>query len=340
MKKATLIATFALAAVTLIGAFATAASAYPSQTSRCTPGCHAAGAGATIAASLESTTATTATYNVAMTGSAGSGWAVFDGTTRVAGATTTTGTFTVDLGKTYDVFAVDGATPWNAATTSVSPAAPSIVPTASLDETVPPVTTCDAVAAYTGTATIQLSASDGAGRGVTYIYYRIDNQFVHLFTVGVVSQTSVSIPAPIIGTATHTIVFWSQDMAGNVEAHNTKTFTVTAPPLPVVKKAATVTTPYAPSSVRHGSAFTSYGYLKPRHTAGTYAVTLYCYRYQSGSYVLRKTVKAKAANYSSYSKYSVRMSLPYTGKWKVRAVHASDALHLTSYSSYRYVNVR
>ena len=106
------------------------------------------------------------------------------------------------------------------------------------------------------------------------------------------------------------------------------------------KTSATLTTPYAPSSVYHGHSFTSYGYLKPRHTSGTYAVTLYCYHSQSGHYVLRKTVKVKVANYSSYSKYSVKTSLPYTGRWRIRAVHASDSLHLTSYSGYRYVTVR
>ena len=110
---------------------------------------------------------------------------------------------------------------------------------------------------------------------------------------------------------------------------------LTPPPLPL----ATLTQPHAPLSVRHGVAFTSYGYLRPRHTAGSSAVTLQCYRYQSGHWVLRKTVKAKVLNYSSKSRYSVRLSLPSSGKWRIRAYHA-DSRHRASYSTYRYIRVR
>lgn len=109
---------------------------------------------------------------------------------------------------------------------------------------------------------------------------------------------------------------------------------VGAAPLP----AATVLTPHAPTRMRHGRSYTVYGYLKPRHAAGTSAVKLYCYRYQSGHYVLRKTVTVKVSNYSSYSKYSGRVSLPYTGKWRIKAGH-SDSGHRASYSGYDYVRV-
>jgi hypothetical protein len=237
VRKASRSILVAVVAACLLGASATVATAVPASTSRCdasSSGCHAAGPGATVAASLVSTSSTTANYNLAMTGSAGSGWAVFDGTTRLAGSTTAMGTFTAGLGKTYSVFAVD-ATFNSYVTTSVSPAAPAVETTASLDETIPPVTTSDAVGSYAGPATVKLTASDGEGQGIAYIYYSIDGHRVHLFTVGMVSQTSVTVAAPIVGTATHTIAFWSQDKAGNVEAHKTVTFTVAASPFTITK---------------------------------------------------------------------------------------------------------
>ena len=329
----------AVVAAGLLVASATVASAFPSTTSRCVAPCHAAGAGATVAASLVSTSSTTATYNLTMTGTTGSAWAVFDGSTRLAGSTTAAGTFTVGLGKTYDVFAVD-KTSSNFVTTSVSPAAASVVPTTtpeptstvSLDETMPPVTTSDAIASYVGTATVKLTATDGSGRGVAYVYYSIDGKRVHLVTG---SHATVTIAAPLTGTATHKIVFWAQDQAGNVESPKTVTLTVQAPSTPVVRHRATLTTPIAPWSVRKAATFTVWGYLMPQHDAGTEAVTLQFYRLQAGQWVLRRTVKVAVTNHSDESKYSARVSLPYAGVWRIRAVHPGDALHTTSFSGYR-----
>lgn len=104
----------------------------------------------------------------------------------------------------------------------------------------------------------------------------------------------------------------------------------------VVLPAATVYTPHAPTSVGHGKSYTVWGYLKPRHAAGSLAIKLYCYRYEHGKYVLRKTVMVEVSNYSTYSKYSGGVSLPYTGKWRIKAGH-SDADHRASYSGYDYV---
>lgn len=332
----------AVLATGLLVASATVASAFPSTTSRCVAPCHAAGAGATVAASLVSTSSTTATYDLTMTGAAGSAWAVFDGTSKLKGATTTTGTFTVGLGKTYDVFAVDGVSK-NYVTAQVSPAAPSVEPTASLDETVPPVTTSDAKTSYVGTATIELKATDVGGQGVAYIYYSIDGNRVHLFTVGMVAEVDVVIAPPIVGSATHTIAFWSQDKAGNVEARNTVTIAVAAPPLSVVKTHARLTTPNVPSDVRRNRHFTAYGYIAPRHTSGAHVIELrfYRYNYTTHRYAYNKTLRPGVYDSTSvkYSKYKVTTSLSSHGRWRVRAVHKTDAMHLTSYSSYRYLYV-
>lgn len=112
-----------------------------------------------------------------------------------------------------------------------------------------------------------------------------------------------------------------------------------------------LTTPSAPRSVRHGSRFYARGYLKPRHRAGTYPVTLYCYRYQrtasgSSAWVLRKRVRARAYDYRPrrsvryYTRYVARLSLPYKGRWRIRAYHAADATYRDTYSGWRYIMVR
>lgn len=94
-----------------------------------------------------------------------------------------------------------------------------------------------------------------------------------------------------------------------------------------VKARASVGTPVAPSSAKKGRRFTTYGSLYPAHATGT-AVRIYKWRYVSGKwkpygYVTAKTVAS--------SKYSVSMSLPYTGKWRLKAYH-SDGGHYGTYS--------
>jgi len=110
---------------------------------------------------------------------------------------------------------------------------------------------------------------------------------------------------------------------------------------PVDLSRATVYTPVAPSTMYHTRSYTVYAYLKPRHTAGSYPVRIYKYRYVSGSWRSYGYVKAKASNYSSYTKCSVSVKLPYTGKWKVRAYAPADSGHSATWSSgYDYVTVK
>lgn len=104
-----------------------------------------------------------------------------------------------------------------------------------------------------------------------------------------------------------------------------------------VRSRAKVGNPVAPTSVYRGRKFTTYGSLNPSHATGT-AVRIYRYRYVSGSwkpygtYVGAKTVAA--------NKYSVSMSLPYAGRWRLRSYHA-DGGHYGTYSSgYDYVTVK
>jgi photosystem II stability/assembly factor-like uncharacterized protein len=106
-----------------------------------------------------------------------------------------------------------------------------------------------------------------------------------------------------------------------------------------------LSTPTAPATAYRSRTFTSVTYLKPLHRAATYPAKLQCYRNEkqrSGTYkwVLRKTVAAKAVDYSTYTKVTAKVSLPYAGKWRIRAYHAADSKNAATYSGYRYLSVR
>jgi hypothetical protein len=184
-----------------------------------------------------------------------------------------------------------------------------------IDKTAP-ATRDDHVATYAGSATIHLSATD-ARSGVAHTYYTLNG----------LPQTEGS-TVDVGGANAYTLVYWSVDAAGNTEAHHAIKFTIVTPPV----SGGTPSTPQTPSSVRHGASFTTYGYLI-RHTSGTYPVTLQFYRYQSGHWVLRKSTSAKASNVLTFSKYSDSTSVPYSGKWRVRARHKLGTKYL--YSGWR-----
>jgi len=184
----------------------------------------------------------------------------------------------------------------------------------------PPDTVSQVETSYVGVATIPLTAEDDRS-GVSATYYRLD---------GGLQVTGTQVTVSTVGA--HTLEYWSVDGAGNIEAVNTATFTVSALPKP------TLTRPSAPSSVVHKRSFTVSGYVKPRVAAGS-IVKLYLYRYESGHWKLRKTVSAKVADYSTYSRFSVKTSLTSKGKWRVRS-YFSDATHAPSYSSYRNLTIK
>jgi hypothetical protein len=91
-------------------------------------------------------------------------------------------------------------------------------------DTMPPTTTSDALEAYTGDATITLSAVDASGGSdVASTHYRIDSGADQL-------GTSIVVPAPALGSASHTVYFWSTDHATNTEPEKSATFTLEALP--------------------------------------------------------------------------------------------------------------
>jgi len=101
-----------------------------------------------------------------------------------------------------------------------------------------------------------------------------------------------------------------------------------------------LTTPSGPAKIKKGAKFTSVGYMRPRHAVGSHTVQLRLYRWESGHWKLRKTVRAtNVSNTSTTTKYKARYSLPYKGKWKIVAKVKADSLHATTYSTPRVLKV-
>jgi len=137
---------------------------------------------------------------------------------------------------------------------------------------------------------------------------------------------SVSFAATPRNKTSYRVVFYAANGYAGAES-----------PARVVTPRVSLSAPSRPSSAVKNRAFTVTGALKPRHTAGSYPVKVQCFRYASGKWVLKKTVSAKASNLSTYTRYTAKVSLPYTGKWKLRAVAPADTKHASTTSAYTTV---
>ena len=92
----------------------------------------------------------------------------------------------------------------------------------------------------------------------------------------------------------------------------------------------------------HTRYYTVSGTLKPWHAAGTYPVRVYEWKKNSsGHWISKGYVKAKAYNYATYTKYSVKLKLPSKGKWRLKAYAPADTWHFEKWSTYfDYVTVK
>jgi L,D-peptidoglycan transpeptidase YkuD (ErfK/YbiS/YcfS/YnhG family) len=99
----------------------------------------------------------------------------------------------------------------------------------------------------------------------------------------------------------------------------------------VVGSRAALDAPQVPRTVGRGSPFTVSGLLRPRHSDGTNAVTIDCFRLKSGVWVLCASFSATVHDENDASRYSARVKLPSAGTWLLTASHA-DAAHAPSVS--------
>jgi predicted CxxxxCH...CXXCH cytochrome family protein len=203
-----------------------------------------------------------------------------------AGAFIQGASFTVTDGlHTFSYYSVDNAN--NTETTHVS--------NSFRVDTIAPATTSTAVngSAYTGPQTFTLSASD-AGSGVASTWYKLDGA---VFTQG----TSISVPAPASGSASHTLSWYSLDVAGNQEVTRSVTFTVQ---LPVADSTApTTTSSFNPAA---GAVFNANRQvtLLATDNAGGSGVRATYYRIDGGAYV-QSTSFTVTEGVHTFSYYSV-----------------------------------
>jgi photosystem II stability/assembly factor-like uncharacterized protein len=157
-----------------------------------------------------------ATIHLSATDTGGSG--VAHTYWRLDGGTQTEGTTVIVSGEdahTLEFWSIDVAlneeTPHKTAEFTIT-----------VPDTTPPTTTSDAVVRYDSAATISLTTTDTGGSGVAHTYWRLDGGTQTEGTTVIVS-----------GEGTHTLEFWSVDVALNEETpHKTARFSVITPPPP------------------------------------------------------------------------------------------------------------
>jgi peroxiredoxin len=95
-----------IVAMLALAAFASTAQAHPTYASPCS-GCHTKGSAVTVTVVQTANNGVNATYKITVAGpNSLKGWAVLSGVTNVARASGSSGTFTVAVGRTYDVWGV------------------------------------------------------------------------------------------------------------------------------------------------------------------------------------------------------------------------------------------
>ncbi len=170
----------------------------------------------------------------------------------------------------------------------------------------PPVTTSNAPSTWsTSTVNVSLNATD-TGSGVAYTRYKLDAAAVATYTAAI----------PVSTDGTHTLLFWSVDNRGNVEA--TKTATVR------VDK----TAPTVPSGVSASSLSTSS--VEITWTGSTDAISgMYAYGvYRDGSLIATSsatTYTATGLNAGQTYAFSVA-ARDVAGNWSPRTASVSETL--------------
>lgn len=98
--------------------------------------------------------------------------------------------------------------------------------------------------------------------------------------------------------------------------------------------------PVAPASVKKGGKFAPYGSLAPKASAGSHTVKLKCYLKQAGAWKLKKTVTTTNRDYKAYSRYSVKLSLPAKGSWKLVAYAPATSRYAATTSGPEFIRVK
>jgi hypothetical protein len=240
----------AVVAVVFVLGIVSPAQAFPSKTNPCT-GCHGVDANVKVTAVQASNNGTTATYNVSVSDTYAdgiTGWGVFDGATKVAGALGS-GSFSVAVGKSYTVYGVAGVGGAGANSIVISPTAPPPPPPS---DTTPPTVSITAPASnatVSGSVSITANSSD-SGSGVSSVVFKVDGVTVGTDTSAPYAATWNSTGA---SSGSHTIQAVATDASNNSASASIQVSIASPPPPP------TDTTPPTVSITSPGSGATVAG---------------------------------------------------------------------------------
>jgi hypothetical protein len=125
-------------------------------------------------------------------------------------------------------------------------------------------------------------------------------------------------------------LYWRMNFLGTAEWASTPSAVLYVKVKPAIGK------PKCPSSIAQDKKFTVSGSLKPRYPAGSKNVTVKAQRYANGKWKTYKSYKATTANSGSYSKYSVKLSIAKTGKYRFSATTADTTTLAAGKSKYSH----
>jgi hypothetical protein len=199
----------------------------------------------------------------------------------------------------------------------------------------PPVTSAQVAPAYFMTASISITAADGALSGVAWTEYELDS----------VVASGAAVTTSALGR--HALRHRAMDNAGNLGSWSPpQYFSVVAP--------TSISAPgVSPSRPRRGKYATFTAWLSPTAAAFTGAATLELYRYETKT--VHKKVRGRvrhvrvkywrlrssiAMTQDASGRLTARSKPRYSGKWRARVVFGGSAAYLTSTSGYRSYTVR
>lgn len=291
-----------------------AANATPSRAGACTSACHPKNAAVVVSAAETANNGLTAIYSVTVSPGGGSGWAVFQGGTRLTGSGGATGSFSVPVGAVYTVYGVAGGNDSNSvtiapvATTPKTPTATSLRLSASR-----------IVYGRSITATGAVTTSGTPLPRVPVTLYRMSG------------TTPVSVATTLTGVdgvyrfAVKPAAITTYRVAYSGDA--TYAASTTSSKVTVTAK---VGTPSVPSYIRAYRTFTLRGAVSPNGK-----LTVRIYRYASGTMTLKKKVTVS----SSAGVYKLSTSLP-RGTYKAKATYVATTKIATATSAYRTFSVK
>jgi hypothetical protein len=190
-----------------------------------------------------------------------------------------------------------------------------------------PVTTSDALATYVTSAAINLTATDG-GSGVANTYYTVD---------GGTQMTGTAIAVSTIGS--HTISFYSVDVAGNIETAKTASFTITEAPVPSDTTTTTLTIHASRSNSHdrhdrddHGRWYGRHDSVKTVSLSGKLSpgakdlpISLYVMKNGSTTWELVKVIETHSSHKSQRSTWSYRFTPDTKGDYQLQVRFAGNS---------------